>query len=201
MHPWSSTSSRADFAFPEQQFVSNRRGGPHYQTMDAYGDRYDRLDAYTMQQEVYPQRHAYGGRSMHASAPRSMPGSQARMMDRGGRSVPPQSQQQRGHRAAGFGAAQRPAAAAPTPAEKGRLPQEAYIKRQSMRWLIKQRLLTVLFPIHPNAHFVHAQTNTSQLPMAVQTRRHRDDYDRSNVWTLNDRALPPPPPVHTLLHN
>ena len=120
----SSKSWCADFAFPEQ-FGGNRRGGPHFRTMDAYGDRYDRVDAYPVQREVYPQRQAYGGRAMHGSAPRSIPMSQGRMMDRGGRSLPPHSQQQRTGRPASFGAVQRPVV--PTPAEKGRLPQEVYI--------------------------------------------------------------------------
>lgn len=74
-----------------------------------------------------------------------------RMMDRGGRNFPAHAQQQqRGAKGVGFGGAASTQRAA-APAEKPRLPQEAYIKRQSMRWLIKQRLQQVLCPLQPQS--------------------------------------------------
>lgn len=134
---------------PEHQYNSNRRGGPQFLADDAYGDRYDRVDAYMMQQQAaFPQRQAYGGRVIDNPAPRTMQGP-GRMMDRGGRALPAQ---QRAGKGAGFNGPAHQRGAAAAPADKSRLPQEAYIKRQSLRWLIKQRLQQVLFfAVHPRS--------------------------------------------------
>jgi hypothetical protein len=126
-----------------QQYASSRRGRSQFLSDDGYRDRYDRVDSYGMQPQSlsYSQRQAYGSRLVEAPAQRTFPGT-GRMMDRGGRPL----LAQHNRKGPGFAVQQAPRmiAAPMAPEKTGRLPQEAYIKRQSLRWLIKQRLQQVL---------------------------------------------------------